>query len=104
MSRDREQAARHVAQREAITAKAVALWEEQNRRFAQLVFKKVQPAIVDSVRLDAVAAYEAMLDAVTCERTALIMLDAARRGQPRRRGPTPPHLRPRGPSGPKDPA
>ncbi len=80
---NRGDAARNVARREQITASAIALWEEMNRRFAKLSWQKVSKPILEQARFDATASYEAMLDAIVTERDALTMLDAARKQNPR---------------------
>lgn len=84
---DRAKAARHLAEREALTEKAIVFWQQQTERVAKLSAARVSWAIIEAARQDAVAAYEAMLDTVVCERTALHLLDAARRANPTNRRP-----------------
>ena len=80
-------AAYRLKEREAVTAQAIAAWEEANKRFAGLCLKGVSPAVREDYRFQAVAAYEAMLDAISTERDALNALDAVSKNKPPRRRP-----------------
>jgi hypothetical protein len=77
----------HLKDREQITLNAIAAWKEQNRRYAQLSVNGGDPAILEAQRLDAVSAYEAMLDSVTCERGALTLLHEANEAAPKKKPP-----------------
>lgn len=99
---NRVEAARHVAAREQTTARAIQHWHTANDHYAKVVFTGCQPMILEEARVMAICSYEAMLDAIRTERDALSMLDAARRSPNPRKGPTPPHLRPRPKSPPEN--
>lgn len=68
------------------STKACAAWEEQNRRFAKMCLGGVDPGILELQRLDAIYAYEAMLDTIVCERGALTMVHSAAEAMKRRPG------------------
>jgi hypothetical protein len=53
------------------------------------------PAILEAQRLDAVSAYEAMLDSVTCERGALTLLHEANEAAPKKPPPKQPPKKPK---------
>jgi hypothetical protein len=80
----RAKATQHLAERQKVCDTAIAAWGVANRRFAQLCLAQGDDAIREQYRFQAICAYEAMLDAVTCERTALTMLHAAGTGKPGR--------------------
>lgn len=79
-------AARHHAEQDKIMEKAIAEWHEANRRFtaltAQTDVAKVRRSIIEEYRFNAVASYEALLDAMTNARDALNILSAARAAHP----------------------
>lgn len=85
----------HLKSREEITVKAIAEWKEQSRRFAQLCANGGDPAILEAHRLDAVSAYEAMLDSVTCERGALTLLHEINEVASKKPTPKPPPKKPK---------
>lgn len=93
-----QQRKRRLAEREEITARAIALWQEKTRRFAQHTLERSDMTVREELRRQAVDAFEAMLDAVHCERGALLLLDASENDAPKKLPP------PAGKNTPKDPA
>lgn len=96
-----QQRKRRLAEREQITVTAIAFWQERTRRFAKHSMERGDLGVREQLRQDAIDAFESMLDAIHCERTALLLLDATENDTPSRfkgiRGP-------KDPKTPKDPA
>ena len=101
MSTPRGKAAAQVAADQERVASAVRTYHTMTQRFAVLCGKRADLVIYEAARLNAVSAFEALLDAIRNERDALTILDAVRNNDPRfaRRNP-----RDLGGSAPKDDA
>lgn len=86
-------AAKHARDRDAIHDKAIDAWQTAVTRYAKLLAtedrKGLKPSIIEEYRLNAVAAFEALLDATHTARHALSLLDTARNvaAQKRRKRP-----------------
>jgi hypothetical protein len=65
--------------REAITARCIKQWEDANRHYTHCLQNGVAEGIVEDARQNAIDHYEAMLDAIYCERGALLLLEAAQK-------------------------
>lgn len=83
MSTPRGRAAAQVAVDQERVASAVKTYHLMTTRFATLCGKRADPVIYEDARLNAVAAFEALLDAIRNERDALTILDAVRNNDPR---------------------
>lgn len=84
----RAEAARHVAQREKVTQRAIEIWQQMTSLYAKHACDRtIDPVTLEAHRFCTVAAFEGMLDAIKTESDALYMLDAIR-NRANHRGPS----------------